>query len=343
MKAKENILVTGGAGYIGSHITVALMEAGYDVLVLDDFSNAHPVVMERLERILGRAVPLVRVDMADLDALRNALQGWGLKGVVHCAGLKAVGESVKDPLAYYHHNLGISFNLLQVLDQIGCSVLVFSSSATVYGDPAFLPITETHPLQPTSPYGWTKAMIERVVEDHARSRSMPAISLRYFNPVGAHPSGLIGEDPRGEPNNLVPYITQVASGRRKELSVFGNDWDTPDGTCVRDYIHVMDLAQAHVAAIRNCQNATAVSALPQLNVGTGRGSSVLEMLHAFERVVGRPIPHRYTGRRPGDIAQCWADPAQVQARLGWRAERSFEQMCEDHWRWQYSNPRGYVA
>ena len=342
------ILCTGGAGYIGSHTVVALHEAGFRPIVLDNFSNSHPVVLDRLERILGSRPVLERGDVLDTAFVESVLRRHRPAGVIHFAGDKAVGESVSQPLKYFRNNLGGAISLLQAMETVylgpdapGAPTLVFSSSATVYGDPATVPITEDFPRSHTNPYGHTKLVIEDMLE--AVRRAQPAWrigTLRYFNPVGAHPSGLIGEDPSGIPNNLMPYVTQVAVGQRPHLNVFGSDYPTPDGTGVRDYIHVQDLAAGHVAAIR------ALLARPEsftVNLGTGRGYSVLEVVHAFEQASGRKVPYQLVDRRPGDVAQCYADPAMAKKLLGWEAKHSLQDMCSDAWRWQSGNPRGYAG
>lgn len=338
------VLLTGGAGYIGSHTVVALQEAGFRPVVLDNFANSHPVVLDRLEKILGSRPALERGDVLDTAWVEDVLRRHRPVGVIHFAGDKAVGESVAKPLQYFHHNLGGAISLLRAMEAVhsGTDVgptLVFSSSATVYGDPATVPITEDFPRSHTNPYGHTKLVIEDMLEAVRRAQPAWRIGvLRYFNPVGAHPSGLIGEDPSGVPNNLMPYVTQVAVGLRPHLSVFGSDYPTPDGTGVRDYIHVQDLAAGHVAAIR------ALLARPEsftVNLGTGRGYSVLEVVRAFEQASGRPVPYRLVDRRPGDVAQCYADPSLARKLLGWEARHSLQDMCVDAWRWQSANPQGY--
>jgi UDP-glucose 4-epimerase len=334
-----NILLTGGAGYIGSHTYVSLVEAGYSPVIMDNFANSHPAVLERLQQITGRPAVCERGDVLDAGWVEQVLRRHRIAGVIHFAGDKAVGESVAQPLKYYRNNLGGAVSLMQAMQDAGCSTLVFSSSATVYGDPASVPIREDFPRSHTSPYGHTKLVIEDMLAAQCVAQpSWKVAVLRYFNPVGAHPSGLIGEDPEGIPNNLMPYITQVASGRRPYLQVFGNDYPTPDGTGVRDYIHVCDLAEGHVAALK--------ALLDQgrgltLNLGTGRGHSVLEVVRAFEEASGRPVPYRLAPRRPGDVAQCYADAGLAQRTLGWHARRSLQEMCADAWRWQSGNPDGY--
>jgi UDP-glucose 4-epimerase len=334
-----NILLTGGAGYIGSHTYVSLVEAGFTPVILDNFANSHPRVLERLEQITRARVICERGDVLDTPFVEQVLRRHGVRGVVHFAGDKAVGESVAKPLKYYHNNLGGAVSLMQAMEQAGCDVLVFSSSATVYGDPASVPIREDFPRNHTNPYGHTKLVIEDMLA--AQQVAQPAwkvATLRYFNPVGAHPSGLIGEDPAGIPNNLMPYIAQVATGQRPFLQVFGSDYPTPDGTGVRDYIHVCDLAEGHVAALKALIDR---GRSLTVNLGTGRGNSVLEVVRAFERASGRPVPYKLVARRPGDVAQCYADPGLARELLGWQATRTLDQMCVDTWRWQSGNPDGY--
>jgi len=326
------VAVTGGAGYIGSHTVVELLEAGHDVLVLDNFANAAADVPDRVEQLTGRCAEVVRVDITNKDALTDALRDFGPDAVLHFAGLKAVGEAVAQPLEYYRVNVTGSLNLLQAMEEIGCTKLVFSSSATVYGDPDVVPIPEDHPLRPTNPYGHSKRMIEQVVEDWGVANpKVSAINLRYFNPVGAHASAQLGESPKGAPNNLMPYVAQVAAGIRPKLSVFGDDYDTPDGTGVRDYIHVVDLARAHIAALTRTTQKTGVE---PINVGTGRGYSVLEMIKAFENASGTSVAYEVTARRAGDIATSLADPTNAADQLGWHAERDLDDMCQDAWAWQ---------
>jgi UDP-glucose 4-epimerase len=333
------ILVTGGAGFIGSHTVVELLQAGLEVVVLDNLSNASPEALKRVETITGRPAPLVVGDLRDEALLRRLLAEHRFDAVIHFAGLKAVGESVAKPLSYYDNNVAGTVTLLRCLDEAGVRRLVFSSSATVYGDPESVPIREDAKTGPTNPYGRSKWMIEFILQDLAAADPRWSIgNLRYFNPVGAHPSGRIGEDPQGIPNTLMPFIAQVAIGRRDTLSVFGGDWPTPDGTGVRDYIHVVDLAQGHLAALRRVFD---VPGQWTVNLGTGNGHSVLEMVAAFERACGRPVAYRIVDRRPGDIASCYADPAQAEALLGWRARLGIEAMCADGWRWQSGNPDGY--
>ncbi len=324
------VLVTGGAGYIGSHTVVELLATGFDVTIIDNLSNSKISVIDRIEAIAGRRPGFVQGDVRDRSALLAALPGCG--AVIHFAGLKAVGESVAKPIEYYDNNVSGSVTLFEAMRDTGVKTLVFSSSATVYGDPASVPIKEDFPLSATNPYGRSKLMIEDVLRDVAKADGTWRIALlRYFNPVGAHASGTLGEDPNGIPNNLMPYVSQVAVGKLQQLSVFGNDYPTPDGTGVRDYIHVVDLALGHLAALG------ALATRPGLltvNLGTGRGYSVLEMVRAFEQASGRPVAYRIAPRRAGDIAQCYADPALAASLLGWKAERGIEAMCADTWRWQ---------
>ena len=324
------VLVTGGAGYIGSHTVVELLAAGFDVTIVDNLSNSKQSVLNRIEAIAGRRPNFIEGDVRDRNALMPALAGCG--AVIHFAGLKAVGESVAKPIEYYDNNVSGSVTLFEAMRDSGVKTLVFSSSATVYGDPASVPIREDFPLSATNPYGRSKLMIEEVLRDVAKADDQWRIALlRYFNPIGAHASGTLGEDPNGIPNNLMPFVSLVAVGKLQRLSVFGNDYPTPDGTGVRDYIHVVDLALGHLAALG------ALASQPGLltvNLGTGRGYSVLEMVHAFEKASDRPVPYAIAPRRPGDIAQCYADPALAQQLLGWKAERGIEAMCVDTWRWQ---------
>lgn len=328
----QNILITGGAGYIGSHTCVELLAAGYDLVVIDNFSNSKPDVLRRVEQISGRTLSFEEVDIRDRGALRDVFRHHAIDAVIHFAGLKAVGESVSQPLRYYDNNISGSIALFEVMAESGVKTLVFSSSATVYGDPHSVPIREDFPLSATNPYGRSKLMLEEILRDLSRSDETWQIALlRYFNPVGAHDSGIIGEDPNGIPNNLMPYITQVAVGKLPELSVFGNDYPTPDGTGVRDYIHVVDLARGHLAALRAIDGKSGVTTV---NLGTGQGYSVLDVVRAFEKASGRPIPYRIVERRPGDVAQCYADPALADQLLGWRAEKDLDAMCRDSWRWQ---------
>jgi len=333
------ILVTGGAGYIGSHTCVELLQAGHAVTVLDNFCNSQIESLHRVERITGKKLAVVRADIRDQAALERALRSSGAQAVIHFAGLKAVGESVEKPLAYYDNNVCGTVSLLQAMQTCGVKTLVFSSSATVYGDPQRLPLQEDHPLSATNPYGATKLVIENMLRDLHRSDEDWRISiLRYFNPVGAHASGLIGEDPHGTPNNLLPFVAQVAVGQRPHLNIWGNDYATPDGTGVRDYIHVVDLALGHLKALERLQQQAECRAI---NLGTGTGYSVLDMVHAFEQASGRQVAYQLSARRPGDVAACYADPALASELLGWRAERDMQTMCQDAWRWQSGNPHGY--
>ena len=333
------ILVTGGAGYIGSHTCVELLNAGHQVTVFDNFSNSQPEALTRVERITGKKLHFIEGDIRDRAALNAALRQSSANAVIHFAGLKAVGESVEQPLTYYDNNVVGTVRLLEAMKECGVKMLVFSSSATVYGDPQYLPLTEDHPLSATNPYGQTKLVIENMLRDlHTSDASWRIGILRYFNPVGAHASGLIGEDPQGVPNNLMPYVAQVAVGRREFLNVWGNDYATPDGTGVRDYIHVVDLALGHLAALARLQTGAQCVAV---NLGTGMGYSVLNMVHAFEKASGKPVAFRISPRRPGDVAACYADPAYAKALLGWQAERDLQTMCKDAWHWQNNNPAGY--
>ncbi len=335
----KSILVTGGAGYIGSHTVLLLLEAGHQVVVLDNLSNSSRESLNRVERLAGKAVAFVEGDIRDANCLDTLFSDYDIAAVIHFAGLKAVGESVAMPLSYYDCNVTGSLRLLEAMERAGVHTMVFSSSATVYGDPATVPIREDFPLSSTNPYGATKLHIEDMLRDLYRSNEKWKLALlRYFNPVGAHESGQIGEDPAGIPNNLMPYIAQVAVGKREKLGVFGGDYPTPDGTGVRDYIHVMDLAQGHLAALEALD---ADAGLLTVNLGTGRGYSVLEMVTAFSQASGRPVPYEIVERRPGDVASCYADPAHANAVLGWEAQRGIEKMCEDHWRWQKQNPEGF--
>lgn len=335
------ILVTGGAGFIGSHTCVELLDAGYEVVVVDNLYNASKRALYRVEQITGKKVTFYEADILDREALNAIFDKEKIDSVIHFAGLKAVGESVARPIEYYYNNIAGTLVLCDVMRNHGVKNIVFSSSATVYGDPAFVPITEECPKgQITNPYGQTKGMLEQVLTDiHVSDSEWNVILLRYFNPIGAHKSGLIGEDPKGIPNNLVPYVAQVAIGKREVLGVFGDDYDTPDGTGVRDYIHVVDLAKGHVAAIKKLEEKRGVLVY---NLGTGRGYSVLDVVHAFEKACGRKIPYEIRERRPGDIATCYADPAKAKAELGWEAQYGIEEMCADSWRWQSQNPNGYA-
>lgn len=336
----EKILVTGGAGYIGSHTCVQLMAAGHRLVVLDNLANSSYEALRRVEEIAGETIEFVEGDIRCADTLQQVFSAHRISAVVHFAGLKAVGESVAEPLRYYDNNVVGTLRLLEAMAQHECYRLVFSSSATVYGDPASVPIREDFPLSATNPYGRSKLMIEEMLRDLYRSDDRWSLALlRYFNPVGAHHSGRIGEAPQGVPNNLIPYVAQVAVGQRKELSVFGGDYDTPDGTGVRDYIHVVDLADGHVKALA----AIAEPGLITVNLGTGVGYSVLDMVRAFENASGKTVPYNIMARRPGDVAACYADPAKAEQLLGWRAERGLEEMCADTWRWQAQNPKGFTT
>jgi len=333
------ILLTGGAGFIGSHTYVELLAAGHEAVIADNFYNASQRVMERLETITGKPVCWYNVDVCDAAALDRVFQEHSFDAVIHFAGYKAVGESVAKPLEYYRNNLDSTLTLCDVMRKHGVKRIVFSSSATVYGVTDQMPLVETMPTGCTNPYGWTKYMNEQILRDVAHANPEWSVALlRYFNPIGAHVSGLIGEDPVGIPNNLMPYITQVASGKLKQLNVFGNDYPTPDGTGVRDYIHVVDLAQGHVAA---CQYLMAHTGCEVFNLGTGVGYSVLDLVHTFSRVNEIEIPYVIAPRRPGDVAQCYADASRAKEMLGWTAKKTLEDMCRDSWRWQSQNPNGY--
>lgn len=335
------ILVTGGAGYIGSHACVEILAAGHDVVVLDNLRNSAPEAIDRVSRIAGRALGFVRADIRDQDALDEVFTKHPITAVMHFAGLKAVGESVARPLDYYDNNVVGSLRLLQAMSRHRVREIVFSSSATVYGEPSEMPIREDAPFNAANPYGRTKVMIEEILRDVAVGEDAWRVAvLRYFNPVGAHASGLIGEDPKGPPNNLMPYISQVAVGRREFLAVWGNDYPTPDGTGVRDYIHVVDLARGHVAALEKLRG---VEGVVTYNLGTGCGHSVLEVVRAFEQASGRTIPYRIAARRPGDIPTCYADPRKAETELRWSAQKGLLDMCRDSWRWQSNNPEGYAA
>lgn len=335
-----NILVTGGAGFIGSHTLIELYKAGHTAVVVDNLSNSNPESLNRVERISGVKTPFYKVDIRDRKGLDNVLDQYTFDACIHFAGLKSVGESVSKPTEYYDNNINGTLVLLQALEAHGCRNLIFSSSATVYGNPAFIPITEECPKGVcTNPYGWTKSMLEQILTDMQKANPMwNIVLLRYFNPIGAHPSGLIGENPNGIPNNLMPYVTQVAIGRRPELGVFGNDYDTPDGTGVRDYIHVCDLASGHVAALKAIQ---AKCGLGLYNLGTGQGYSVLDIVKAFERVNGVPVPYSIKPRRAGDIATCYSNPSKAFRELGWKAQFGIDEMCRDSWNWQKNNPNGF--
>jgi UDP-glucose 4-epimerase len=335
----QTILVTGGAGYIGTHACVALLEAGYAVVVLDNLCNASIEAVSRVEAITSTSILMVQGDVRDPACLDSVFTAHAIDAVMHFAGLKAVGESVEKPLEYYDNNVNGTLVLLSAMERAGVDNFIFSSSATVYGDPASVPIKEDFPTSATNPYGRSKLMVEEILADWGQARPSWSIGrLRYFNPVGAHISGRIGEDPQGWPNNLMPFVAQVAVGRREKLAVFGGDYPTPDGTGVRDYIHVVDLAEGHVAALRYVLENKGVLTV---NLGTGNGVSVLDMIRAFEQASGRAVPYEIVDRRAGDIAECWADPAMAESLLGWRAARSLQEMCADAWRWQEANPQGY--
>ena len=334
------ILVTGGAGYIGSHTCLELLNQGHEVVVFDNLSNSSEESLNRVKTLTGKDLTFYKADMLDREAMERIFSQEKIDAVIHFAGLKAVGESVAKPLEYYYNNITGTLILCDVMRKHGVKKIIFSSSATVYGDPAFIPITEECPKgQCTNPYGWTKSMLEQILTDIQKADpEWSVILLRYFNPVGAHESGMIGEDPEGIPNNLTPYITQVAVGKLKEVGVFGNDYDTPDGTGVRDYIHVMDLADGHVKALKKFEDKPDVYVY---NLGTGHGYSVLDMIHAFSKAVGKEIPYEIKPRRPGDIATCYADPSKAKKELGWEAKRGIDEMCADGWKWQSMNPNGY--
>ena len=334
------VLVSGGAGYIGSHTVLKLVEAGHDVVIVDNFSNAKPTVIGRLESLAGQPIEVHAFDLRDYDKTEHLFASEQIDAVIHFAGFKAVGESVEKPLEYYENNLDATFSLVRAMRRHRVSTLVFSSSATVYGGDPPLPMTEDLPTSATNPYGWTKVMIEQILADVARAEPGFRIALlRYFNPVGAHPSGQIGEDPSGYPNNLMPFIAQLAVGRRDKLMVFGDDYDTPDGTGVRDYIHVEDLALGHVAALERLSHSP--EPVNIWNLGSGDGTSVLELLHSFERAVGRELPYEVVARRDGDIAASYADPSKAKRELHWQTTKTVDDMCADTWRWQSQNPQGY--
>jgi len=334
-----NILVTGGAGFIGSHTILELLNAGHDVVVMDNLSNSKVTSLKRVEELTGRSVIFEKIDLLDTDGMDTLFSSHDIDAVIHFAGLKAVGESVEKPLFYYENNVTGTINLCNVMNEHGVKRMVFSSSATVYGNPSESPLTETSDLSATNPYGQTKLTIEHIFRDLCESDSEWNVSLlRYFNPVGADESGRIGEDPTGIPNNLMPYVTQVAVGKRKRLSVFGSDYPTHDGTGVRDYIHVTDLAKGHLKALEHLDKESGAEAY---NLGTGKGSSVLDIIKTFEKVTGKKIPYELTDRRPGDAAVCFANPGKAKRRLGWETEKDLEDMCRDAWNWQTSNPDGY--
>jgi UDP-glucose 4-epimerase len=333
------ILVTGGAGYIGSHTVVLLIEAGYEVVVYDNFSNSNATSIKRVEQITNRKIPLIQGDIRDTDGLQKVFDSYDIEAVIHFAGLKAVGESVEKPLKYYDNNIVGTIKLCEVMAKNGCKSIIFSSSATVYGDPHTTPIKENFPTSATNPYGRSKLFIEEILKDlYISDNEWKIVLLRYFNPVGAHPSGTIGEDPSGIPNNLMPYITQVAIGKLECLNIFGDDYDTHDGTGVRDYIHVMDLANGHLKALQKLDSFDQVMTI---NLGTGQGYSVLDMVKAFAKASNKDIPCTIAPRRAGDIAKCYADASYAKEILGWSATRNLQQMCEDSWKWQSNNPNGY--
>lgn len=333
------ILVTGGAGYIGSHTCLVLLEQGHHVVVADNLSNSKQESLHRVATITGKPLDFHQIDLLDEVALNRLLETTDVEAVIHFAGLKAVGDSVKKPLDYYRNNVVGALNLLEAMQRHGVQSLIFSSSATVYGDPESSPIPEDAPFNPSNPYGQTKAMIEQILRDMAASQpKMRVALLRYFNPVGAHSSGMIGEDPQGIPNNLLPFVAKVASGELEQLKIFGNDYDTPDGTCIRDYLHVMDLAEGHVKALDYLESHEGVDAF---NLGTGQGRSVLEVVDAFEQACGKPIAREFVERRAGDVPAYFADVTKAEKVLGWKAQRSLLEMCADAWRWQSKNPHGY--
>ena len=335
------VLITGGAGYIGSHTCVELLNAGRDIVVIDNLRNSNQESLKRIKEITGKNFIFDKCDILDTPALEKVIKENDVSSIIHFAGLKAVGESVKQPIDYYLNNVVGTHTLLTVLDKLKVKNFVFSSSATVYGDPQFLPLTENHPLSTTNPYGGTKLIIENMLRDiHFSDDDWRISILRYFNPCGAHESGRIGEAPNGIPNNLMPYVAQVAVGRRDKLSIYGNDYDTPDGTGVRDYIHVVDLAKAHVKALNFIEK---TSGCTEINLGTGKGYSVLDIVETFSKACGKDIPYTIVDRRPGDIASCYADPSHAKTLLGWTAERNLDDMCNDNWKWQKLNPNGYIS
>lgn len=333
------ILVTGGAGYIGTHTCIELIKAGYEVVVYDNFSNSSPEAVHRTEKIVGKKITLIEGDILDKEKMREVFKNYNIDSVIHFAGLKAVGESVGIPIKYYHNNITGTLLMLEVMQEFGVKKIVFSSSATVYGMNNIVPFKEDMPTSATNPYGWTKQMIEQILRDvYVADSEWSIVLLRYFNPLGAHESGTIGENPNGIPNNLMPYITQVAVGKREILTVFGDDYDTPDGTGVRDYIHVMDLADGHVEAVKYNETHTGVEAV---NLGTGKGFSVLEVINTFETVNNVKVAYKIAERRPGDIASCYADVEKAKQLFGWETRKSLEDMCRDSWNWQSNNPEGY--
>ncbi|WBL82576.1 UDP-glucose 4-epimerase GalE [Bradyrhizobium xenonodulans] len=332
------ILVTGGAGYIGSHVCIALLDAGLDVVALDNLCNSNQSSLERVQSVCGRSLVFRNADIRNEEVVYDLIRTCGVTAVIHLAGLKAVGDSNVWPMSYYENNVLGTMRLVSAMNRAEVKTLVFSSSATVYGVPRYLPLDEKHPLGPTNPYGRTKLVIEEMLKDLCRSDEGWRIgNLRYFNPVGAHESGLVGEDPLGVPSNLLPFVAQVAIGRREKLQIWGNDYDTPDGTGIRDFIHVVDLASGHLSALRRLRQPGLIT----VNLGTGRGSSVLDIVRTFESVCGRSIPYEIGERRAGDVAACYADPTFAKDTLGWASTRALEQMCADHWRWQLQNPNGY--
>lgn len=335
------ILVAGGAGYIGSHTCVELLDAGYDIIVVDNYYNSCQEALNRVKKITGKDFRFYECDILDREGMDKIFSENEVDAVIHFAGYKAVGESVKEPLKYFHNNIEGTVALCEVMEKHNCRKIVFSSSATVYGMPKEVPIREDFPLSVTNPYGRTKLMNEEILRDlYVSNPAWSIVLLRYFNPIGAHASGLIGEEPKGIPNNLMPYITKVAVGALEQLSVFGNDYPTHDGTGVRDYIHVVDLAKGHIKAVEKAMQTEGVHTY---NLGTGTGYSVLDLVHAFEKAYGKPLPYRIVDRRPGDVAECYADPTKAFEELGWKAELDVNRMCEDSWRWQKNNPKGYDA
>ncbi len=336
----SKVLVTGGAGYIGSHTIIELLSKGYEVVAVDNFSNSHRSAFGRIRQITGKNFTDYEIDLLDAKKLDKVFKAHKIDAVIHFAAFKAVGESVEKPLQYYSNNLVSTLNLCKAMLAHGVSTLVFSSSCTVYGSPEKVPVDESAPVSATNPYGWTKLMSEQILKDISTAEAdFQVISLRYFNPIGAHQSGLIGEAPKGIPNNLLPYVAQVASGKHDKLKIFGGDYDTPDGTGIRDYIHVTDLALGHIAAL---ENSARLGKWAPINLGTGKGSSVLEVVRAFEKASGQKVPYEIVERRPGDIAEVYADPAKANSLLGWRAQKTLEQACRDTWNWQTKNPDGYT-
>lgn len=335
-----SILITGATGYIGSHTTLAFLKAGYDLIALDNLTNSHPESLERVSRMAGRPCPLHILDLRDHEALQSLFRNHSIDGVIHFAGLKSVGESMDEPLRYYDNNVSGSLNLIRVMNEYQVKRILFSSSCTVYGDPEEVPVTEDSPTgQVTSPYGRTKYMIEQILQDmQAADPDWSLILLRYFNPIGAHPDGEIGEDPAGRSGNLMPWLTQVAIGKQKRVDIYGGDYPTPDGTAIRDYIHVMDLANGHLKAWEHHRESEATGIY---NLGTGRGYSVLELIRTFESVTGKKIPWKITDRRPGDVPAVWANPGKAEKILHWKAKRNLEEMCRDSWNWQVRNPNGF--